>query len=116
MPDPRVPEAAGLVSLRGRELYFLGLGNAILVDGVAEDDVLLAAGMRFSLAGVVNVEVTRVDLPARVLALRMPGEVRELCAPVHSFVPAPEFDLVPGFVGDAAGRVWSTGSENIRWR
>lgn len=108
VPDPRVPEAAGLVSLRGRELYLLSLRNAILVDGVAEDDVLLAAGMKFSLAGVVTVEVTRVDLPERVLALRLPGEVRELCAPVYSFVPAPEFDLVPGLVEDAAGRVWST--------
>lgn len=106
--DPRVPEAAGLVSLRGRELYLLSLRNALLVDGAPEDDVLLTAGLRFSLAGAVEVEVTRVDLPARVLALRMPGQLRELCSSVYSFVATPEFDIVPGFLDDSPGRVWST--------
>jgi hypothetical protein len=106
--DPRVPEAAGLVSLRGRELYLLSLRNAVLVDGAPEDELLLAAGLRFSLAGAIGVEVQRVELPERVLALRMPGQVRELCSPVYSFVNVPEFDLVPGFLEEALGRVWST--------
>jgi hypothetical protein len=106
--DPRVPEAAALVSLRGRELHLLSLRQAVVVDGVLEDDLLLAAGLRFSLAAAVPVEVVRVELPERALALQMPGQVRELCAPVYSFVRSPEFDLVPGLVDGALGRVWST--------
>lgn len=106
--DARVPEAAALISLRGRELYLVSLRNAVLVDGAPEDDLLLATGLRFSLAGAVAVEVVKVDLPDRVLALRMPGQVRELCSAVYSFVSHPEFDLVPGFLDDALGRVWTT--------
>ncbi len=105
--DPRVPEVAALVSLRGRELYLLALRGGLEVDGVSEDEVLLAAGLRCRLAGAVELEVTRVELPERVLALSMPGQVRELCAAVYSLV-GPELDLVPGFAEPAVGRVWST--------
>lgn len=106
--DPRVPEAAALVSLRGRELHLLALRGTLEVDGTAEDDVLLDEGLVVRLAGAVDVEVGRVDLPERVLALRLPGQVRELCASVYSLVTAPEPDLVPSFLAEAPARLWST--------
>ncbi len=108
IPDPRVPEAAALVSLRGRELHLLALRGALELDGAPEDDVLLEEGMIVRLSGVVDVEVGRVDLPERVLALRFPGQVRELCAPVYSLVTEPEPELVPAYLEHAVARVWST--------
>lgn len=108
VPDPRVPEAAALVSLRGRELHLLALRGGLEVDGAPEDEVLLVEGLVVRLAGVVDLEVGRVDLPERVLALALPGQLRELCAPVYSLVLDPEPDLVPTYVEGAAARVWST--------
>ncbi len=108
IPDPRVAEAAALVSLRGRELHLLALRGALEVDGHPEDDVILEEGLVIRLAGVVDVEVGMVELPERVMALRFPGQLRELCAPVYSFVAEPEPDLVPSYVEGAAARVWST--------
>lgn len=108
IPDPRVPEAAGLVSLRGRELHLLALRGELSVEGVPEDDVVLEAGLVVRVAGAVDIEVVAVDLPERVLALRFPGQVRELCASVYSLILEPQPDLVPSFVEGAPARVWST--------
>lgn len=122
--DPRVSEAAALVSLRGRELHLLALRGQLQVDGVVEDDVILEAGQRVRLADAVDLDVVAVDLPERVLAVDLPGQTRELCAPVYSLVVEPSVDLVPAYVVGAPARIWSTaegwsidvgrGSEGLR--
>ncbi len=107
IPDPRVPEAAALVSLRGRDMHMLALRGRLEVDGEVEDDVVLVVGQRVQLSGVA-LAVVGIDLPSRVLALRFAGQVRELCAAVYSLVRSPEPDLVPTYVEGAAARAWST--------
>ncbi|MBM4368787.1 MAG: hypothetical protein FJ102_21415 [Deltaproteobacteria bacterium] len=108
LADPRVPEAAALVSLRGRDLHLLALRGTLEVDGQADDDIVLAEGQRIVVAGAVELAVEGVDLPARVLAVALPGQVRELCAPVYSLVLQPAADLVPAYVEGAPARAWST--------
>lgn len=107
LADPRVPEAAALVSLRGRDLHLLSLRGRLEIDGEAEDDAVLVAGQRVAVSGV-EIGVVGVDLPAQVLALRISGHARELCAPVYSLVLAPEPDLVPAYLDDTPLRAWST--------
>ena len=107
LADARVPEAAALVSLRGRDIHLLALRGRLEVDGAAEDDVVLLAGQRVNISGVTLV-VAAVDLPPRLLALQIPGQTRELCAPVYSLVLEPAPDFVPTYVEGAPARAWST--------
>lgn len=108
LTDPRVSEAAALVSLRGRELHLLALRGAFSVDGLPDDDVVLETGQVVRLGDAVDLLVESVALPSRVLALAVPGQVRELCAPAYSILAEPTPDLVPAFVEPAVARAWST--------
>lgn len=107
LPDPRVSEAAALVSLRGRDLHLLALRGAVEVDGHPEDDVILAPGAQIRLSGAVELSVVGVELPERVLAIELPGQVRELCAAVYSLVEGAPPDLTPAYVPGSLARLWS---------
>ena len=110
--DPLVSEAHALVSLRGRRLKLLALRGWLEVEGRRTSDVELAPGQLIALAKGVTLEVERVDLPSRVLALTGFGQqVTELSGSVYSVIvrPPPGLpELKPGFTVNAAAYVWST--------
>ena len=107
--DPRVSEAHALVSLRGAELRLVALRGALRVDDHAEDEVALQAGQAIELAPGVQIVVSTVQLPDRVLALSVDEAAPlELLAAVYSLVRSPEPEFVARFVATSPLRVWST--------
>ena len=114
--DPRVSEAHGLVSLRGRTLKLLSLRGWFVVDGQRVPEVDLRPGLRVELAPGLCIEVEAVRLPSRVLALSglggEGGAVHELSAPIYSVLPgetpALPPELRPGYQPEALAWLWST--------
>lgn len=112
LQDPRVSEAHGLVSLRGRELRLLALRGELRVGGQPEDDVILAVGLRIQLAPDLEVEVVDLRCPEEVTAVTVDDEPPlELSARAYSLVSAPHVELVPHYVPDAPALVWANGED-----
>lgn len=112
--DPRVSEAHALVSLRSRSLRLLALRGPLAVDGLDVDAVTLEEGLRVELADGLFVTVEHVELPTHMLVLigAVQGPV-ELGSSTHSLVadgPPRTLRMVTGFVPNAAGHLWYSGT------
>lgn len=112
--DPRVSEAHALVSLRSRSLRLLALRGPLAVDGLDVDAVTLEEGLRVELADGLFVTVEHVKLPTHMLVLigAVQGPV-ELGSSTHSLVadgPPGTLRMVAGFVPNAAGHLWYSGT------
>ncbi len=112
--DPRISEAHALVSLRSRSLRLLALRGALAVDGLDVDAVTLEEGLRVELADGLFVTVEQVKLPTHMLVLigAVQGPV-ELGSSTHSLVadgPPGTLRMVAGFVPNAAGHLWYSGT------
>ena len=57
LDDPGVSEAHALVSLRGEELWLLGLRGRFLVEGQPRTEVAMAPGMRVRLSPLTELRL-----------------------------------------------------------
>lgn len=103
--DPAVSEAHALVSLRGSVLRLLSLRGRFVVAGLAETDVHLLPGVVVELAPARTLEVSRVELPLAVSALRLDGG-SALIPPTVASLRATGRSLVPGLIADAIAVIW----------
>lgn len=107
LDDPRVSEVHAYVSLRGGELVLFGLRGRLGVGGEIVRRVVLRRGLRVQLARDLELEVVRVNLPDRVLALEGTGLARQALEGTCSLVFDPLPSVVPGFVSGAALHLWT---------
>jgi hypothetical protein len=112
--DARVSEAHAMVSLRGRDVRLLALRGRFVVDGQRLSDVVLSAGLRVVLAKGLELEVVAVQVPEAVLALELPGGVRQVIGGVTSLFGGLHPRVVAGWDGGAADYVWPTGAAWMR--
>lgn len=109
--DSRVSEAHAMVSLRGPELKLLALRRWFTVDGERASEAVLEPGQQIGLAPEVSLEVRDVHVADHCLALDgIAGGPLVLTGSVHSLAPGPRgLHAEPGYVADAAARVFSVG-------
>ncbi len=112
--DPRVSEAHALVSLRGSGFRLLALRGALWVHGEREDALDLLPGLTVELVEGLVLEVVGVPrLPETVVAARVDRQPPQLLwTDLYSVQPRGESEVVPGYVADAEGWVFTSGQ---RW-
>lgn len=98
-----------MVSLRGDTLKLLGLRGRCAVNGQPLSELELAPGQRIALARDLEITVSDVILPDRVLAMEAPGLGRRVLTGASSLLAGPPPSLVPGRTRDAVAWLWSTG-------
>jgi len=106
LPDPRVSEAHAMISLRGSALHLLALRGRFTVRGKTLAQVKLVPDMVIRLADGLTLTVLAVDLPAKVLAVRIGGMQERVLSGVCSLFPPPGPSLKSGFAPAAAAYVW----------
>ena len=112
--DARVSEAHTMVSLRGRDVHLLALRGRFRVKGKTHSDVVLAPGMQVSFAPGLALEVTRIQVPDRVLACEAPGVPRQVLRGVTSLYGSERPGIVHGWQKDADDYLWPTGDSWMR--
>jgi len=115
--DGRVSEAHALVSLRGATLRLLALRGRFAVHRTAATEVELVAGLTITLAPGVDLTVTRVQLPATVLGVRLADSAPVVLRGTTSLVAEPHaaggLRLEAGDRDDALATIWALG---VQWR
>lgn len=110
LADPRVSEAHALVSLRGEHLVLLALRGLLTVEGLRPAaQAVLRPGRRVRLAESLWLDVERVSMPNRVLAVQVDGEAPLPVSSVASVVRGPPVAAVARFEADAPLHIWSHG-------
>jgi hypothetical protein len=109
LPDARISEAHALVSLRGCELKLLALRGRFAVDGHVLEQVVLEPGQTIDFAPGLSVQVHRVVIPEKVLAIEGEGLPRSVLSGVCSLAVSPQPRLVGRYVAGAAAHVWTVG-------
>lgn len=110
LDDPRVSEAHALLSLRGEHLVLLALRGLLTVEGLRPAaQAILRPGRRVRLADGVWLDVDRVSLPSRVLAVQVDGHPPLPVQSVISVVTGPPAAAVARFEPGAPLHVWSHG-------
>ncbi len=109
LPDARISEAHALVSLRGSELKLLALRGRFAVDGHVLEQVVLEVGQIIDFAPGLSVQVRRVVIPEKVLAIEGEGLPRTVLSGVCSLDVAPQPRLVGRYVAGAAAHLWTVG-------
>lgn len=85
LDDPSISEAHAMVSLRGRDLWLLGLRGRFSVDATNVISKLrLSAGQRVRLSRETTITVEDLELPREVLAIEGDGLPRQVLAGVCS--------------------------------
>lgn len=107
LDDPRISEVHAYVSLRGGELFLLGLRGRLGVDGQVVRKLALRAGTRVDLARDLTLHIEQVALPDRVLAIEGDGLPRQALEGTCSLVFDPEPSLQPGAVPGASLQLWT---------
>ncbi|MCA9616280.1 MAG: helix-turn-helix domain-containing protein [Myxococcales bacterium] len=108
--DPSISEAHAMLSLRGAELLLLALRRRFEVDETGpRSEVVLEPGLRITLSENVVVECVEVDLPAKLLGLRVDDGPPVVLGPVTSLHAGPPLHAVPRFQGEADAWLWATG-------
>lgn len=87
LDDARVSEAHAMVSLRGAELRMLALRGMLALGGTLLREVTLEPGQRVALARGVGLDVLAVQVPERVMALRLGAAAPTPLAGVCSLMP-----------------------------
>ena len=73
--DPSVSEFHAAISLRNGEIRIRKLGGPLSVHGMAATEVVARGGLRINLSSTAHVDVVSVQLPERLSALRVDGEI-----------------------------------------
>jgi hypothetical protein len=110
LDDGRISEAHAMVSLRGSVLCLLALRGRFTVDGTPRNQATLAAGQTIHVAPDLALQVARVRLPERVLALEGEGLPRRVLSGACSLRVRPAPSLTAGFDGAAPAQLWNTGT------
>ncbi len=107
--DARVSEAHSMVSLRGGELKLLSLRSLFAVDGKPLRELVLRVGQRIEIVRGLALSVEEVRLPDAVVALAMPGLVRQPLPGACWLLTRPHPRLVPKPSKAAVAEFWFTG-------
>lgn len=99
-----------MVSLRGAELLLLALRRRFMVDDTApRSEVVLEPGLRIALSESATLECVEVELPTRLLAVRVDDAPPITLGPVTSLRAGPPVHASARFEGDADAWLWATG-------
>ena len=111
--DARVSEAHAMVSLRGDELWLLGLRGRFAVDNRPADKVLLRQDLTVYLARDLPLVIEDVVMPGGALALRSETLGTRVLPNVASLVLEPDPVLESRYRSQARATFWTTGKA---WR
>ena len=109
LDDPRISEAHGLISLRGRELMLLALRGRFRVRGEVCTEVALRAGLDIELYEDLWLHCDEVVLPSSLPGVAVPGLPRTLLTRTTSLFLTPRPQLQPGYDPGADVVFWTLG-------
>lgn len=111
--DPRISEAHALVSLRGSQMKLLALRGGLRVGVGRLLEVTLRPGLEVELADGVSLQVRAVDLPQRVLAVRLDEGPPLVLARVTALLagPPPRLSVRPS--PEAVALLWT--HQSVLW-